>query len=208
MNLFSTAVIVGALFLTTNLLAQDGPNPDQVYIKRLTYAGPGCAAGTVASNTSPDAKAFTLIFSAFDAEIGPGTPGGRSKNHCTLTIDMRFPQGWSYTVFDVDYRGFVSLEAGVNATQTSKYYFQASSNLYRQFVANFNGPVEQDYSIRNTLALTDYVWSTCGRDRALNIEAEINLNNLAAPANQGLITVDTIDGQLTHRYGIVWRRCT
>ncbi len=57
-----------ALLLTLKGMAQDAPNPDEVYIKRITWAGSSCAdASSVGSNISPDAKAFTLSFNSFIA---------------------------------------------------------------------------------------------------------------------------------------------
>src|SRR5687768_9576804 len=79
--------------------AQTAPDPDQVYIQRLTYAGPGCPSGSVAHNLAPDAKAFTVLFSDFLAEVGPGIPSGQNKTSCRVTVDLRFPNGWSYSVF-------------------------------------------------------------------------------------------------------------
>lgn len=196
-----------ALLLVSAPAFGETPDPSQVEIRRITYSGPGCVDGSVAANVAPDAQAFTLIFDSFLAEVGPTTPGGRAKTSCRVTIDLRFPQGWSYSLFDVDYRGYRSLDSGVQATHRSKYYYQATPNDARTFQTTFRGPVDDNYFIGQTLPLTDLVWSQCGRVRAMNLDTEIEVSNALNPQGSGMITVDSIDGAITHIYGIKWLRC-
>ena len=70
------------------------------------------------------------------------------------------------------------------------------------------GPVNRDYQIRDTLGISSVVWSPCGMQRALNINTQIRLSANNA-ASRGLITTDSIDGQLKtlYRYGLTWQRC-
>lgn len=198
-------VLVSVVF-ATSLFAQT-PDPDKVYIKRITYAGPGCPHGSVVHNISVDAKAFTLLFDSFFAEIGPDLPSGHAKNSCVLKIDLRFPQGWSYTIFDVDYRGYASLDEGVRATHSSKYFYQSNPGDYVRFSRSAVGPFDDDYLISDSIGLSELVWSPCGRYRALNIETKIALNNSSNSEGYGTITIDSIDGELSHIYGIKWMRC-
>jgi hypothetical protein len=69
------------------------------------------------------------------------------------------------------------------------------------------GPLDQNYQIRDTLGLTALVWSPCGAQRALNINTEIRTENTANPSGHGLMTTDSIDGEVKLIYGIQWRRC-
>lgn len=193
--------------LAQTSVAQDAPDPSQVTIKRVTYSGPGCPAGTVAHNVAPDAKAFTLLFSEFIAEAGPGVPGGRNKTSCRVTVDFRYPSGWTYSLFKVDYRGFVSLESGVSAKKRSTYYFQATPNLATVFEKNFRGPYDSDFQITDFAGMSEIVWSSCERIRAFNIDTEISVSNTGLPDSTGLLTVDSVDGSLYHVYGIRWARC-
>ncbi len=210
MRFIKHAVVVGlfgVMMSNNSALAQTSPDPSQVYIQRLTYAGAGCASGTVAHNVASDAKAFTLLFSDFIAEAGPNVPLGKNKSACRVTVDLRFPNGWSYSVFTVDYRGFMSLDANVSTTQKSSYYFQAASGSARTFSTTKWGPLDQDYHLRDSIVVSDLNWSPCGRTRAMNIDTEISVNNTRAPQSSGLITIDSIDGQLAQTYGIIWQRC-
>ena len=120
------------LLISLSLLASsygmsaEAPDPSKVYVKRITWAGSGCAdASTVNNQISDDARAFTLSFNSFTAEIGPGVPLGDRHSKCKIKVDIQIPQGWSYTLFDADYRGEAYLEEGVSARFASKYYFQS-----------------------------------------------------------------------------------
>ncbi len=202
------AIWIGvSLLLAIELMAQDAPNPEEVYIKRITWAGSGCAdSSSVGSNISPDAKAFTLSFSSFIAEVGPGIPNGFSKSKCKITIDLRFPSGWSYTLFSVDYRGEVALDVGVIGTLSSYYYFQSQANNGTLLSSNIEGELFSDFYRRDSLSITEYNWSPCGKNRALNIEAETSVES-SDPEAAGAFFLDSIDGELSHVYGIQWQRC-
>ena len=182
-----------------------GDAPSHVTIDSISYAGSGCPAGSVAENLSDDYTAFTLLFDDYIAEIGPGVSRRENHKNCQINIDLSFPQGWSFTVADVDYRGYVSLDRGVTATQQSRYYFQGS-RASATLRSNYHGAIDEDYEIRDTLGLSALVWSPCGANRSLNINSQIRLRTRNRRAT-GLITLDSVDGQLTHVYGIKWRRC-
>ncbi len=182
----------------------EGPDPGQVKIKKIIYAGSGCPAGTVSDILADDAKAFTLLFDSFIAEAGPGIALSSGRKNCQLAIDLRFPQGWSFTVFDVDYRGFADLERGTTGLQKSSYYFQGSA-LTPSLQTLFRGPLSSDYHIRDSLGLSAVAWSPCGMTRALNINAQVRVT--APSGRRAAMTLDSVDGQLTHIYGIQWRRC-
>lgn len=209
MQLISPATITAIMLATSahGALAADSPNPDQVYIKRITYSGSGCPSGSVASNLSNDAKAFTLLFDSYLAEAGPGIPNGMANSRCRIVVDLKVPQGWSYTLFTVDYRGYMSLDPGVVATQNSSYWFQSTPDDVLALSSDYYGPVDKDYFISDTVDIDELVWSPCGKSRALNLETKIKVSNDSAPDNSGFITVDSIDGELAHIYGIKWIKC-
>lgn len=184
--------------------ASFGPNPNEVFIDRISFAGSGCPAGSVSDMVSPDAKAFTLLFDSYVAEAGPGIPRKENRKNCQIAVDLRFPQGWSYTIFEVDYRGYANLDPGTSGLQQTTYYFQGSpsSTTLRSL---FRGFFDDNYHIRDTLGLSALVWSPCGVIRPVNLNTEVRVQALGS--RQALMTIDSIDGQLEHRYGIQWRRC-
>ena len=197
-GLATAAIAIG---LGTTALSQTAP--DWVRFRSISYAGTGCPAGTVAKNIAPDRLAFTLLFDSYVAEAGPAIPFSQTRKNCQINLDLEFPAGWTYTVFAVDYRGFANLQAGVRGTQKSSYYFQGGTGPSAQ--STLYGPTQRDYFYRDVFAAQ--AWSICRVFRSLNINSQVRVDNSFAPANSGVMTVDSIDGQVVHTYGITWRRC-
>ena len=184
--------------------AEEAPNPNQVTIRGIAYAGSGCKAGTVANLLAPDAKAFTLLFDDYVAEAGPGVALSAGRKNCQIAVDLRFPSGYSFSIMDVDYRGYAQIDRGASGVQQSTYYFSGQA---RQAVmrSTYVGPRDDNYRIHDRLGLEAVVWSPCGMSRALNMNTEVRVT--ARRGARALMTTDSIDGQLTHVYGIRWRRC-
>ncbi|MFW7379939.1 MAG: DUF4360 domain-containing protein [Oligoflexus sp.] len=209
MKRFTLNILAGLIISSTlgmAAMAQTTPNPNEIYIKRITYAGPGCRAGSVVGNISLDAKAFTLVFNEFIAEIGQNVAQGKNKTSCRVTLDIQIPNGWSYTLFDTTFRGYTYLDPGVQASINSGYYFQASPNRVARFNHQFNGYFDDNFSITNSIGIHEVVWSRCGRQRALNIDTNVELSN-SGTSNSGLFTVDSLDGEFKQIFGIRWQRC-
>ncbi len=180
--------------------------PSSVRVRNISYAGSGCPAGTVAQNLASDFSAFTLLFDQYAAEVGPGVPFSLKRKNCQLNIDLEVPSGWSYTLFSVDTRGYVALQPGVSAIQQSTYYFQGQLQSAR-LRTTMVGPLDQNYSARDQLGLGSVVWSPCSAVRSLNINTEVRADNSFNPAGQGMITIDSIDGDFKLVYGLRWKRC-
>jgi hypothetical protein len=195
---------LGVFMLAGTLQAQRVP--DYVQIERISYAGSGCRAGSVAEDVAPDRQSFTLMFDNYVAEVGEGTLRSDARKNCNINVRMRFPSGWSYSIVDLDYRGYVYLDHGITATQSSSYYFQGDSRTAR-FSSMYYGPVDRNYHFRDSVGMSATVWSPCGADRSLNINTAISINNMRNRFGSGLMSTDTIDGLLRHVYHMRWRRC-
>jgi hypothetical protein len=199
------SVIVGLIGCNSLLALADGPNPREVYINNIVHGGTGCPQDTVAGDISEDGKAFTLLFDAFAAEAGPRIARSENRKFCQLTVNLHVPQGWSYTLIDVSYKGFASLDRGTQGVQSSTYYFQGAMGSRATLTSTLRGQMSDDYQIRDTVPLEALVWSPCGVNRALNIKASVQAK--ATGTKQALMTIDSIDGELTHIYRFSWRRC-
>lgn len=198
-----------AIFAMSSVASANTPNPREVYIQDINYNGSGCPLGTVAENVSPDAKAFTLTFSDYIAEAGPGVSIRDGRRNCQVTLSLKVPQGWQYSVGTFDYRGYVFLDRGMRASHNTSYYFQGQGNTGR-FASQMSGEIDRDYTFSDSIELGSLVWSSCNASRALNINTAINVRNTNKrryPDAEGLITNDSIDGEIKHVFGIRWRRC-
>jgi hypothetical protein len=179
--------------------------PSDVRVKSINYAGSGCPAGSVSGKLGRDFTSFTLYTHDFLAQIGYRIPLIEKRKNCQLTVDLLVPSGWSYTIAEVEYKGYVSLDRGVTATQSSAYYFQGSA-LTARVTSNMRGPLNAEYNIKDTLGISAQVWSPCGAVRALNINAQVLLQSTNRNAS-GIITLDRIKGNVETIYGLRWKRC-
>ncbi|MBC7659933.1 MAG: DUF4360 domain-containing protein [Chitinophagaceae bacterium] len=189
------------------------PPAGSVKIKSLSAIGSGCPdASTYSTNISDDAQAFTVTFSSFVAEVGPGIPLSASRKNCALTATLQIPAGYQFSIATFNYRGFMDLDSKVQAEHTTQYYFQGQSQTGK-FVAREVGPKSKDFVYTDTIGLTSVyipdVWSPCNIDRALIVNPSIRVSKLAGAARdaQGLITNDSVDGELKQVFGFVWRQC-
>ncbi|MDQ3234176.1 MAG: DUF4360 domain-containing protein [Pseudobdellovibrionaceae bacterium] len=186
------------------------PVPSEpITIKKIQYNGTGCPLGTVAKNISEDKTAFTLTFSEFVAEAGPGISLSAGRKNCVATLVLDVPAGWQYSIGSFFYRGFMDLDQGIKAEHSASYFLEGQGKT-GTFASSKWGPYESDYVYNDKVGISSAVWSPCGVERALNINTSIRVSNTNAgafPSAQGLITNDSIDGQITQVWGLTWRRC-
>ncbi|WP_141732606.1 DUF4360 domain-containing protein [Oligoflexus tunisiensis] len=186
------------------------PVPSEpITIKKIQYNGTGCPLGTVAKNISEDKTAFTLTFSEFVAEAGPGISLSAGRKNCVATLVLDVPAGWQYSIGSFYFRGFMALDKGIRAEHSASYFLEGQGKT-GTFSSRQSGPYENDYVFNDNVGISSAVWSPCGVERALNINTSIrvsNTNSRQYPNAQGLITNDSIDGQITQVWGLTWRRC-
>ncbi|KAH8589932.1 secreted protein, partial [Bisporella sp. PMI_857] len=183
----------------------DAPNPNDIYINKFTYAGSGCPAGSVANSTDASKQVLTLLFDQYVASIGPGTKVADRRKNCAVSLDIHYPQGYQYSIFSADYRGYADLDKGVTGEQQSTYYF---SGQQQQFKAKttWKGEYRADYLLTDKYAIESVVWSPCGANLPLNINTEVRLSS-QKPNQAGLLTNDSQDFKVTKKYRVQWRKC-
>ncbi|MES2965389.1 MAG: DUF4360 domain-containing protein [Bdellovibrionota bacterium] len=172
------------------------------------YGGSGCPQNTASATLSPDGTALSILFDQFIVEAGG--PSGRRVDYksCNLAIPVNIPQGYSVSIFQVDYRGFNSLTYGARSQLTNDYFFQTGSGGSRtvRLAKSFVGPNNNDYLTTDRLAVNALVWTACGEQATLRINS-----NMRVYANsrmeQALSTVDSADVSAGLIYHIQWRRC-
>jgi Domain of unknown function (DUF4360) len=202
-SLFSFASVSSAHVLD----AHDEPIlPDQVNILSMTHGGSGCPVDSVGASFSADYQYLTIIFDQYGAEIGTDIAAPKKRLFCHLVLQLDFPAGLSYALVDLTYRGYADLDAGIDAAQTSTYYFQGfrKDDQY-SFKTRIYGPFLGDYDRTDSLGLV--AWSPCNEKRGLNIVTSVQLDNKRNKSGSGMITLDSIDSQVVEQYGIRWKRC-
>ena len=201
---FSSALLAASAYSAVIEPIGGSPDPSQISITGLTYGGTGCPQGTVSAAFNEDSTTVTMIFDQFVAQTGEGLTPADARKACQINVDLRYPQGWSYSIFKVDYRGYVSIPSAFTALQKATYYFSGDSSQYVS-TTQYRGPKATDYTNTDIIPREKYVWSRCGAVERGNIKTSVELRgDLTKPA---LMTVDSIDGTVKQIYGIQWRRC-
>lgn len=184
---------------------------NQVSITGVKYTGSGCPPipGASLATVSNNRQVLQFMFSAYTASIGGNTPPVEQYKNCLVNIRLRYPQGWTYTVYRTDYIGYASLDKKVTGQQKSIYYY--SSNPMRQWTAqtNFTGPINMDYRHRDFMKRESLIYCGCSGKDSLNINTSIRLQT-SDPTKKatGLLTVDMSSFKVMHQMGLQWKRCT
>lgn len=170
--------------------------------------GSGCPLGTTEVTVSPDSKAFTVTYSEFTAQVGVGAKPTDFRKNCQLGLNVRVPQGFTYAIAGIDYRGYARLERGASATQTAYYYFQGEPQTSR-IRHNFTGPADGDWQRTDQVGIGSLSFLPCGEQRYLNVNTELRVNAgwSDRKATTSLLTMDSTDGNLDTVYHVAWKKC-
>lgn len=168
------------------------------------YGGTGCPAGSASVTISPTEDAISVLFDSYIAEAGGMTGKRVDRKSCNLAIPVLVPQGYSVSIFQVDYRGFNSVPRGARNQFDVEYFFAGSRGpmLRRAFV----GPVNDSFSVGDTLIASALVWSGCGASVNLRINSSM-MAMTNARNEQTLGMVDSADISNGIVYHLQWQRC-
>lgn len=202
-------VALAALTASSFAIASSLPPAGSVFVESYSFAGSGCPAGSVAPTLSNDNKTLTLGFDQYVAEVLPNTSKTMDRKNCNVTVNLKYPQGYTYAVAKVDYRGYAYLDPRVTATQKATYYFAGMSSQ-RSFTSNLGGrtSVDKNYLFTDNIPMASMVWAPCGASRALNINSEIRVENRNNRSGQGTITTDSLDLDVNTEYSLSWNTCS
>ncbi len=189
---------VSLLALSMNVLADD------IALGFPVTGGTGCPNGTASATLSPDQKSLSIIFDQFVTEAGPASGRTMDRKSCNVAIPVHIPNGFSISIIGIDYRGFVSLPQGAMAQLQAEYFFAGMQGP--RFAQTFNGRQDQSYIFTNKLAAQAVVWSPCGADVNMRVNASMMIRN-ASRLTDAMATVDSADVSAGIVYQYQIRRC-
>jgi uncharacterized protein DUF4360 len=203
------ALLASSLFVSSpasaGSLLLDNPPTDQIVIDLVAMAGSGCRPGTADVAVSPDNTAFTAIYSEYLAEAGPGIATTEGRKNCQLNVLVHVPQGFTFAITKVDYRGYGLLQRGATASQRANYYFQGMSQstfTNHPIVA----PLDDNWFASDEVPVAAVVWHPCGELRNLNINTELRIAK-GTSKDASFVTMDSTDGSIATTYHFAWSRC-
>jgi hypothetical protein len=199
--------VVGALILSL-VLPSAVPAADQIHIEDLVYNGTGCPLGSADASVAADGSSFRLRFGEeFVAELGTGVPLLESRKNCQVLLRLQVPQGFTFAIAAVDYRGHANIATGAQGFQKATYYFQGEAEQVST-TRTLDGPFNDDWHFRDQIPIAELVWAPCGIERALNINAQVRLARSASSTrSRSLIAMDSERGRLEQVFSLRWRRC-
>jgi hypothetical protein len=208
LGLFASTLLAGPASAEGFMSLPVPPPSDRIVIDLVTVNGSGCPAGTAAIAVSPDNTAFTVTYSNYMALIGVGSTTTDWRKNCQLNIVVHVPQGFTYAVSQVDYRGFASLASGASAIERANYYFQGQTQtVYSSHT--FAGPFGDDWQTTDNVDMAALVYAPCGVLRNLNINTELRtMAGTSSPATTtSFISMDSTDGAINTVYHFSWAQC-
>ncbi len=207
LGIATCVTVIGLLQASAASFAQDASAPSFFRINNIRAQGDGCPADSIALNIASDQQAYTVSFSQFVAEVNGATPT-MARKACRLVFDTEHEAGWEFAVVGVIFRGAAFLDPQVNARLDVR--FSGGRGRDGQGALNLQGPVEKDYVHAEDVPLEAARWSGCRPNEHRTKDAVVNsslvLSSSLAGAH-GLMTVDSVDGQIKQVYDLAWRRC-
>ncbi|MDE1461975.1 DUF4360 domain-containing protein [Spartinivicinus poritis] len=184
------------------------PPEGQVKVKGIIYGGSGCPQNSIATSVAKSGLNFGISFDNYVAGIGDGFARHDKRKNCELRVELAVPSGYSYSIVDANYRGYADLDSGINGTFVSRYHFQgelSEATLNR----SVRGPINRDFTVSDSLDVESFVWSDCGATAPVVLTTQLNLKktHTAGSNAEGVVGLDSVEGKLTHRYGLKWKRC-
>jgi hypothetical protein len=181
----------------------DDPPSDQITVQVITVNGSGCPAGTAEVSQS-DNTSFKIRYHKYVAEGGAAPTDIRKA--CQLALRFHIPQGFTFAISTVDYRGYADLRPGATATQQALYYLQGKPNG-----ATISHEVNPDnygrWHTQDSFAEADLVWAACGEDRNLNLKTSLRVYQPAGTAGRSSVRMTRTEGDVDTEYQYSWKHC-
>ncbi|KAF2799797.1 hypothetical protein K505DRAFT_230212 [Melanomma pulvis-pyrius CBS 109.77] len=205
--LFFTLIAAGAaLVLATpvrNVERQDKPDPSQVYVEKVSWAGTGCPPGSATADIAESGTLVSLGFSKYVAATGTGQSASDARKNCDVKITLHYPQGWSYTVATTDLRGYALIPKSCSARIGANYFFSGQQQDAATNVA-FKGPIDNNYRLTTIVPTEALVWSKCGVSGQL---FNVNTQAVVTCTQNAILGVDSQDTKFEMKLHLEWEKC-
>ncbi len=183
----------------------------QVSVTGLQNSGTACPEGSVQVQIAPDGSSFTVLYDRMVLSANPGSPNVRAN--CQVTVNIRKPLMMGFSIDSADFRGFISLEAGMIAEQkvsVSTAPVKELRDISAEFgMQTFRGPIQQDYILSTVRPIKGSDLLNCAPPRE-NTKIVIKTDLRIRPASQngfGEFTVDSVDGKVKQTYRLRKQDC-
>ncbi|KAH7348242.1 hypothetical protein BKA66DRAFT_432199 [Pyrenochaeta sp. MPI-SDFR-AT-0127] len=172
--------------------------------------GSGCKPGEVTVVLARDNSAMTILFDNFQAADGPKAGGASTRAFCRVNIGMNLP-GWAFDIASADFRGYVYVEKGVEASLVSRWKWIDKNGNDMKGKGNIhkivNGPFESDFLLHKSGELSDSEASVCQKkDARIQISMSATVSSGTSKKN-GYVQVSSADAAFSEILNLSWRKC-
>ncbi|KAK3338695.1 hypothetical protein B0H65DRAFT_560127 [Neurospora tetraspora] len=164
--------------------------------------GSGCPAGHAWVNIDATGTTFDVSFDQHAVSVGPGSTATDTRRNCRVSINLQFPQGFTFqmSIIETRFIGYASLTEGQTGTCRAGYTFTGDSSQEVVFQKNLASPYDDNYSMLAGVSVQS--WSRCGASTAiLNVNSEVRIAPLTSP-KKGIMTVSN-----PWRIVLRWQEC-
>ena len=111
--------------------SDSSPPSGKITLDIKTINGSGCPAGTAdaSAEVASDNTSFTVKYDNFTAKAGKGASAIDFRKNCQINVLVHIPQGFTYAIARVDYRGFAHLPTGSTALEQASPATNSSSTV-------------------------------------------------------------------------------
>ncbi|KOV81746.1 DUF4360 domain-containing protein [Nocardia sp. NRRL S-836] len=187
-----SGVVVAALVAASLV-----PPPGAVTIELVSVSGTGCRQGTAVVAMSGDGQAFTVTYSDFAVRA----KGTEAKKSCTIEVELRHAQGYTYGIAQTDHRGFAQLTDGARGTQRNSYRFPGYPT--RHSTTTYQGPMSDNWQVTDVPDEPQH--GPCKDRKPLTVETELKVTGKGSATS--LMTLDSTDSSVTTTLRLSWQRC-
>lgn len=191
----------------TQAFAQIGPGRGEVSIKDATASGSACPVGSATvhvTNSRPEGPVDTAVVAVDEFKVSNGA-GERSRKFCNVTLDIKFPAGWSYAIKRVNTKASAVIQEGVTAKVTTKAEFRLSDLPVVKELRQQQGPWAGSFLLQDEFDRP--VWSPCGRVLPVNVTTEFKVSRRAEGAEASIFAGHQDSGEMEQTYEMRWKRC-
>ena len=178
-------------------------------VGRVSALGTGCRKDTTDVLYTGANKGFTIRFADYALELNQSMPQSRMDRDCIISVEILSPNGLSYAVTGLKYRGFAVLEEGVTARQLVDYTFVgvAQGGAPKRQTSELMGPWDDSFQFADQLSGSELSWSDCATQRTLLLNTRLSLIN-ANPKRQGYLSLSAVDADTSQlEITFDWKPC-
>ncbi|TYK44066.1 DUF4360 domain-containing protein [Actinomadura decatromicini] len=210
----SAAATAAALALAATPAAASAPVnsgavfPPDMGVEIVAWNGSGCPQGTAAGQLSDGREAFTITYAEYKVRTGGDAKPTDMRKNCQLGLKVYVPQGFTYAITQVDYRGSAHLEKGASLVNKRGFYFEGSSGggtLSNSLVGEF----DDNWQYTDVIPVDQRVWRKCGEQPNLNISTELRaVKGISDASKVSWGAMDSLDGSIRQTYHLAWKACS